>query len=203
MGISERCQIPFVQEVVASAAVVKEIYPEARTLIDIGGEDAKLIYFDGDGIPDMRMNGTCAGGTGAYIDEMATLMNVPVTELSALAEQHTQIYPMASRCGVFAKTDVQNMLARQIPRPDIAASIFHAVVLQTVTTLARGIDLEPKLLFSGGPLTFVPALRKAFTTELGLQADDVLQAEHMELMPATGAALQASAGSMSCACPNW
>ena len=116
------------------------------------------------------MNGTCAGGTGAYIDEMAALLNVPVSDLDALAGQSTQIYPMASRCGVFGKTDVQNLLSREVPHPDIAASILHAVVLQTLTTLARGIDPEPLILFSGGPLTFIPALRTAFLKVLELRA---------------------------------
>ena len=196
MGVSERYGIPFIQEVIASAEVVKRLYPEARTVIDIGGEDAKLIAFGDDGMPDIRMNGSCAGGTGAYIDEMAALLNVPVAELSALAEQHTRIYPMASRCGVFGKTDVQNLLSQQVPLPDIAASILYAVVLQTLTTLARGIDPKPMLLLCGGPLAFIPALRTAFMLELNLHPEDILEAPRMELLPATGAALVAS-GSQS------
>ncbi len=189
MGVAERYAMPFIQEVIASGEVVKQLYPQIRTLIDIGGEDSKLIYFDAHGAPDIRMNGSCAGGTGAYIDEMAGLLHVPVAELSALANQHSCIYPMASRCGVFGKTDVQNLLSREVPHPDIAASILHAVVLQTLATLARGLELQPLLLFSGGPLTFIPALRSAFMRELQLRPEDVLQAPHMELMPATGAAL--------------
>ena len=189
MGVSERYGIPFIQEMIASAEVVKRLYPQVRTLIDIGGEDAKLIYFDRDGIPDMRMNGTCAGGTGAYIDEMATLLNVPVSDLGVLAQESTRVYPMASRCGVFGKTDVQNLLSREVAHSDIAASILHAVVLQTQATLARGIEPEPMILFSGGPLTFIPALRAAFIAELGFGPEDVLEAPHMELLPATGAAL--------------
>ena len=97
------------------------------------------------------MNGSCAGGTGAFIDEMSTLLNVPVSELNELAAEHTMIYPMASRCGVFAKTDLQNLLSRDIPKGDIAASVFHAVVLQTLATLSRGYDISPLILFSGGP----------------------------------------------------
>ena len=192
MGVSERHGIPFIQEVIASAEVVKRLYPHVRTLIDIGGEDAKLIYFDRDGLPDMRMNGTCAGGTGAYIDEMAALLNVPVSELSALAEGATRIYPIASRCGVFGKTDVQNLLSRETPHADVAASILRAVVLQTLTTLARGLDPEPMILFSGGPLTFIPALRAAFMTELGFGPEDVLAAPNTALLPALGAALTQS-----------
>ncbi len=189
MGISERCDIPFVQEVIASTKAVKCRYPDVRTLVDIGGEDAKMTYFDRDGIPDIRMNGTCAGGTGAYIDEMAALLNVPVGDLSALAERSTRIYPMASRCGVFGKTDVQNLLSRQVPHPDIAASVLHAVVLQTLTTLARGTDPRPTILFSGGPPTFIPALRSAFLKVLQFEPGDALAIEGAELLPATGAAL--------------
>ena len=194
MGVSERYDIPFVQEMIASAEVVKRLCPQVRTLIDIGGEDAKLIYFDRDGIPDMRMNGTCAGGTGAYIDEMAALLNVPVSELGALAESSTRVYSMASRCGVFGKTDVQNLLSREVAHPDIAASILHAVVLQTLATLARGIEPEPMILFSGGPLTFIPALRAAFIAELGLDPEHVLAVPHMELLTANGAALAQKGG---------
>ncbi|MFV1962281.1 MAG: BadF/BadG/BcrA/BcrD ATPase family protein, partial [Acidimicrobiia bacterium] len=125
MGLSERYDLPFVQEVVASAEVVRLLYPEVRTLIDIGGEDAKLIFFEEGGQPsEMRMNGACAGGTGAFIDQMATLLDVDVARLSGLAGLHMNVYPIASRCGVFAKTDVQNLLAREIPHQDIAASIF-------------------------------------------------------------------------------
>ncbi|HET9494218.1 MAG TPA: BadF/BadG/BcrA/BcrD ATPase family protein, partial [Chloroflexia bacterium] len=189
MGVGTRYNIPFIQEMIAAAELVKRRYPHVRTLIDIGGEDAKLIYFSPDGMPDMRMNGTCAGGTGAYIDEMAALLNVPVGDVGALAEASTRVYPMASRCGVFAKTDVQNLLSRQVAHPDIAASILHAVVLQILATLARGIQPEPLVLFSGGPLTFIPALRAAFMKELGFGPDHVLDAPHMELLSACGAAL--------------
>ena len=140
LGIGEKFGLPFIQEVVASAEVVKRFYPKVKTLIDIGGEDAKMIFFSTEGPPDIRMNGSCAGGTGAFIDEMATLLNIPVTDLDALARQSTMIYPMASRCGVFAKTDLQNLLSREIPQADIAASVFHAVVLQTLATLSRGLS---------------------------------------------------------------
>lgn len=192
MGVSERYELPFIQEVIASAEVVKRHYPQVRTLIDIGGEDAKMIYFNDHGVPDIRMNGSCAGGTGAYIDEMATLLNVSTSELNALAEQHTHIYPIASRCGVFGKTDVQNLLSRQVAHPDIAASILRAVVLQTLATLLRGNEPKPALLFCGGPLTFIPALRSAFMTELALSPADVLEAPQLEFLPATGAALAES-----------
>jgi len=189
LGVSEKFDIPFIQEVVASAEVVRQLYPEVKTLIDIGGEDAKMIFFSADSVPDIRMNGACAGGTGAFMDEMATLLNIPVSELNNLAEKHTRVYPMASRCGVFAKTDVQNLLAREIAREDIAASIFQAVVLQTLATLARGHQPSPKVLFSGGPLTFLPALKESFMNVLRIDQDSVLEADHTELLPAIGAAL--------------
>jgi predicted CoA-substrate-specific enzyme activase len=178
MGISEKFALPFIQEVIASAEVVRQRFPSVRTLIDIGGEDAKMIFFRQDGMPDIRMNGSCAGGTGAFIDQMATLLNLPVGDLNALAARSTTLYPMASRCGVFAKTDVQNLLSRDIAREDIVASIFNAVVLQTLGTLARGYQPQPAMLFGGGPLTFLPELRHHFMRVLHLQPQDVVEADH-------------------------
>jgi len=193
LGVSEKFNLAFIQEVVASAEVVSQLYPNVKTLIDIGGEDAKMIFFNADGVPDIRMNGSCAGGTGAFIDEMANLLNIPVAELNDLAEKHTTVYPMASRCGVFAKTDVQNLLSREIAREDIAASIFNAVVLQTLATLARGYTPSPLILFSGGPLTFLPALKDSFMNVLNVDQGSVLEADNTELLPAIGAALADSA----------
>jgi predicted CoA-substrate-specific enzyme activase len=189
LGISEKFNLPFIQEVVASAEVVRRLYPDVKTLIDIGGEDAKMILFGAEGMPDIRMNGSCAGGTGAFIDEMATLLDIPVSGLNILAERHTRVYPMASRCGVFAKTDVQNLLSREIAREDIAASIFNAVVIQTLATLARGCQPSPLILFGGGPLTFLPALKDAFVDVLGVDRNCVLEVDHAELLSAIGAAL--------------
>ena len=162
MGVAETYALPFIQEVVASAEVIHQRYPQVQTLIDIGGEDAKIIFFDEQQRPDIRMNGSCAGGTGAFIDEMATLLGVPISALDGLARRSTTIYPMASRCGVFAKTDLQNLISRQAPKEDIAASVFHAVVLQTLATLARGRQVRPALLFSGGD--FDRALGAAVTS---------------------------------------
>ena len=193
LGVSEKFNLPFIQEVVASAKVVNQLYPDVKTLIDIGGEDAKMIFFNADRVPDIRMNGSCAGGTGAFIDEMANLLNIPVSELDDLAGRHTTVYPMASRCGVFAKTDVQNLLSREIAREDIAASIFNAVVLQTLATLARGYKPLPLLLFSGGPLTFLPALKDSFMNVLNVDRSSVLEADNTELLSAIGAALADSA----------
>ncbi len=190
MGLSERYALPFVQEVVASAEVVRLFYPDVQTLIDIGGEDAKLIFFqEGGRPPEMGMNGACAGGTGAFIDQMATLLDVDVSRLSQLAKLHRNAYPIASRCGVFAKTDVQNLLSRGIPRPDIAASIFSAVAMQVLTSLAHGRRPTPKVLFCGGPVTFLPALRDAFVEALGIDDDGIQAVTNAELLPAIGAAL--------------
>jgi predicted CoA-substrate-specific enzyme activase len=191
MGVSEHFQLPFVQEVIASTQVIRRDYPQVSTLFDIGGEDAKMIFIEEGGAPDLRMNGSCAGGTGAYIDEMAALLNVSLEELNSLAERCQRVHPIASRCGVFGKTDVQNLLARAVPRQDVAASILYAVVYQVLATLARGLELKPKYLFCGGPLTFLPALRRAFMDVLGLGDGDVVAAPHLELLPAWGAALSA------------
>lgn len=192
MGVCERFSLPFLQEVIASAEVVRQLYPQVKTLIDIGGEDAKMIFFKDQGLPDIRMNGSCAGGTGAFIDEMSSLLNVSVADLELLACKSTMIYPMASRCGVFAKTDLQNLLSRDIPRADIAASVFHAVVLQTLATLSRGYTPKPSVLFCGGPLTFLPSLKQAFMKVLCLKAEDMLDVENAQLLPAIGAALTES-----------
>ncbi len=189
MGVSERCNVPFVQEVVAAANYVRHAHSEANTMIDIGGEDAKVVFFDNGRATDLRMNGNCAGGTGAFIDQMAILLHASNAELNALAERSTQIYPMASRCGVFSKTDIQNLIARNVPREDIAASIFHAVAVQTVTTLAHGCNITPPLMFCGGPFTFLPALRKAFLDYLGFSESDIILPKNGSIIPAWGAAL--------------
>ena len=189
LGIGETCTLPFIQEVVASAEVVHQRYPEVNTLIDIGGEDAKMIFFDEQSRPDIRMNGNCAGGTGAFIDEMANLLDVSLPELDLLASHHTQIYPMASRCGVFAKTDLQNLLSRDVPQEDIAASVFNAIVLQTLATLSRGYDPYPAVLFCGGPLTFLSSLRRAFMNVMDLAPGEILEVDHGQFLPAYGAAL--------------
>jgi predicted CoA-substrate-specific enzyme activase len=189
LGVSEKFQIPFIQEVVASAELVRQKHPEVHTLIDIGGEDSKMIFFHKDKSPDIRMNGSCAGGTGAFIDQMASLMNVDVSELNGLAQNSQNIYPIASRCGVFAKTDVQNLIARKISKEDIAASIFHAVAVQTMNTLARGYNIEEKLIFSGGPFCFIPELKKIFINNLQLNNNAIVNFENPELVPALGAAI--------------
>ena len=139
MGICENTGIAFIQELIAATEVIQQLYPQVKTLIDIGGEDSKMIFFTENRIPDIRMNGSCAGGTGAFIDQMAALLNVETADMNRLAAQHSNIYPIASRCGVFAKTDVQNLISRKVPKEDIAASVFHAVAIQSLNTLARGM----------------------------------------------------------------
>ena len=192
MGIAERCKLPFIQEVVASCGYITSEHPEIKTLVDIGGEDAKMIFFRKNKTPDIRMNGNCAGGTGAFIDQMATILNVDVSKLGDLAENSTTIYPIASRCGVFSKTDVQNLLSRNVGIEDIAASVFHAVSMQVLTSLSRGYDILPKVFLCGGPFHFITALRKAFTHQLNLKEEDILFTENSEIIPAWGAALNAS-----------
>lgn len=189
MGFSEQYSFPFVQEVVAAAKAIQANYISAKSMIDIGGEDAKVVFFKNGEATDLRMNGNCAGGTGAFIDQMAIILGADVEELNQLALNATRIYPLASRCGVFCKTDIQNLIAKNVSREDIAASIFHAVAVQTVVTLAHGCDIESPVLFCGGPLTFIPALRKAFMDYLALNETDVLLPEKGALLPAMGAAL--------------
>lgn len=194
MGLCERYHFPFVQEVVAATKAIRSDYPSVGTLIDIGGEDAKIVFVENGTATDLRMNGNCAGGTGAFIDQMAIILGIDVNELNDLALQATRIFPIASRCGVFCKTDIQNLIAQKVSREDIAASIFHAVAVQTISTLAHGCDIKKRVMFCGGPLTFIPALQKAFMNYLSLRDDEVVVPEHGELMPARGAALTVSDG---------
>ncbi|MDR2920160.1 MAG: acyl-CoA dehydratase activase-related protein [Tannerella sp.] len=189
MGISERTGIPFVQEVVASVEVINKIYPETHVMIDLGGEDSKMVFFQDGRQPDIRMNGSCAGGTGAFIDQMADLMNISVDELSNQAVKSEKIYPVASRCGVFAKTDVQNLISRNVPIPDISMSILHTVALQSITSLARGYKISSGILCIGGPLTFIPSLRESFRKILNVDNENFILPENSEYFPAWGCAL--------------
>ena len=192
MGLAERTGLPFVQEVIAAASVVRQKFPKVKTLVDIGGEDAKMVFFEKGKVPDMRMNGSCAGGTGAFIDQMATLLGNTVEELNDLALKSTHVYPIASRCGVFSKTDVQNLIARNVSREDIAASVFHAIVIQTLSSLSRGYRPRSVVMMCGGPFAFIPVLRKAFVNHLHLSEQDYTVPENAEMIPAWGAALQAT-----------
>ena len=189
MGVAEKCGLSFVQEVVAASKAIQRQYPQTACMIDIGGEDAKVVFFRQGEPVDLRMNGNCAGGTGAFIDQMALILGVDINELNRLALSAERVYPIASRCGVFCKTDIQNLVARNVSREDIAASIFHAVAVQTVVTLAHGCDIGTPLLLCGGPLTFIPALRKAFVDYLSLDEAQLLLPAQGALLPAYGAAL--------------
>lgn len=189
LGLSEAVRVPFVQEVYATAEVVRRLEPDTSCVIELGGEDAKIIFFDG-GI-DERMNGSCAGGTGAFIDQMATLLNVTADELDELALNHTRIYPIASRCGVFAKTDIQPLLNQGARKEDVAASIYQAVVNQTVAGLAQGRKISGKVLFLGGPLYYCKGLRERFSDTLGLSPENAVYAEYARFSVALGASVYA------------
>jgi len=189
MGFAEKLDIPFIQEVIAAGEAVTTFYPETSMMIDIGGEDSKMIFFNKNSFPDIRMNGNCAGGTGAFIDQMAALMNISVKELDDLATNHNNIYPVSSRCGVFCKTDIQNLLSKNIPKQDIAASIFHAVALQTATTLLRGSEVKKKIIFSGGPLFFYKSLQQSLLQILKISEDDIINTKYPLHISALGTAI--------------
>lgn len=199
LGVGERCGLAFVQEVVAACEVVKIHYPGAASLVDIGGEDAKMIFFAEGRAPDIRMNGSCAGGTGAFIDQMAALLDVDIAELSAMALRARRVHPIASRCGVFSKTDIQNLLARNTNRDEIAASIFHAVSVQVITTLSRGYKLRPRVVLCGGPFTFIAPLREAFRSAAGLREEDFVLPSASQVVPAWGTAIRAAGEPMTLA----
>ncbi len=197
MGVAERCELPFVQEVVAATNYTRREYPALSAMIDIGGEDAKVVFFQAGGSADLRMNGNCAGGTGAFIDQMAILLGVSVDQLDSLAMHAEHIYPIASRCGVFSKTDIQNLIAKNVSPEDIAASIFHAVAVQVVVTLAHGCEITAPVLFCGGPLSFLPSLRKAFRDYLRLDDEGIVSPPDSHLIPAWGAALEEGEASVT------
>jgi len=188
MGIAEEMRLPFTQELIACSASVNKYIPQANVCIELGGEDAKLTYFDESGA-DQRMNETCAGGTGAFLDHMAFLMGTDAAGLNELAARSRMIYPIASRCGVFAKTDVQSLMKEGAERADIAASIFQAVVNQTISGLACGRRIVGNVAFLGGPLYFLPELRKRFSETLRLLPIQAISPENSHLFVALGAAL--------------
>ena len=187
LGVAKASGLDFVQEVYATAAAVREFIPGTDAVIELGGEDAKIIFFGG--ALEERMNGSCAGGTGAFIDQMATLMNVTVNELDELSLKHEKIYPIASRCGVFAKSDIQPILNQGGRKEDVAASIFQAVVDQTVAGLTQGRELTGKIVFLGGPLHFLMGLRERFVDTLKLDSDHAIFPKDGDCFAAIGAAL--------------
>lgn len=189
LGLSERCRLSFVQEVFATSQAVRVVHPEADVVIELGGEDAKIIFLSG--TPEERMNSTCAGGTGSFIDQMASLLAVNVETLDRLSQQHTCIYPIASRCGVFAKTDIQPLINQGACKEDLAASIFQAVVDQTIAGLAQGRPIEGKVLFLGGPLAFLEGLRQRFVHTLHLSEQGAIFTPLAPYMVGYGAALYA------------
>lgn len=206
---------PFVQEVVAATTYLRQMHPEVQTLIDIGGEDSKIVLrrqagadantagkqtgAEGHSAPssrmehssfELRMNGNCAGGTGSFIDQMAVLLGVSNQQLSDMALKSEHEVTIAARCGVFAKTDVQNLISRNVPRNDIAMAVFHSIAVQTVTTLAHGCTIQTPVMLIGGPLTYLPALRKAFAKYMHWQESDLIYSDKSNLVPAMGCALK-------------
>ena len=187
--VSQAIEVPFVQEVVAETAAVNRYLPETDVIIELGGEDAKITYMKP--VPEQRMNGTCAGGTGAFIDQMAQLLQTDAAGLDTLAARYAQLYPIASRCGVFAKTDLQPLLNEGASHADLAASVLQAVVTQTIAGLACGRPIRGKVALLGGPLHFMPSLRAAFSRTLAEQTDALYAPEDAQLYVAIGAALLA------------
>jgi predicted CoA-substrate-specific enzyme activase len=194
-AIAEIINAHYIQEVVANSIAVMTFYPHARAAIELGGQDAKIVFFHHDSssgrliASDMRMNGSCAGGTGAFIDEVASLLRTPVEDFNALASKGTQVYDISGRCGVFAKTDIQPLLNQGGHLPDIALSTFHAIAKQTIGGLAQGLEIRPPVVFEGGPLTFNPVLIRVFAERLSLNESDIILPPNAQLFVALGAAL--------------
>lgn len=187
LGISQNCRIPFVQEVYAASLAVKRKYKDADVVIELGGEDAKILFLKG--APEVRMNGSCAGGTGAFIDQMAVLLGLDLNEFDALSLKYQKLYTIASRCGVFAKSDIQPLVNQGAMKKDLAASIFQAVVNQTIGGLAQGREIEGKVVFLGGPLTFFKGLKERFVSTLNLSEDNAVFPKDGQYYIALGAAV--------------
>ena len=187
LGLSQRSGVAFVQEVQAAFIAIRKFYPQTDVAVELGGEDAKIIFVTGG--TEQRMNGSCAGGTGAFIDQMATLLNITVEQMDEFALRAKKTYPIASRCGVFAKSDIQPLLNQGASKEDISASILQAVVDQTVSGLAQGRKINGQVLFLGGPLYFLKGLRKAFKETLKLSDEDAIFPENAPCFMSIGAAL--------------
>ena len=187
MSAAKFLDVKFIQEVVSCKRAVEKYIPSTDVVIELGGEDAKIIYFDKS--IEQRMNGTCAGGTGAFLDQMASLLHTDTAGLNELAKTYTTLYPIASRCGVFAKTDVQPLINEGAAKEDIAASIFQAVVNQTISGLACGRPIRGNVAFLGGPLNYLSELRKRFIETLNLKPEEIIVPEEAHLLVAKGAAL--------------
>ncbi|GAU79002.1 2-hydroxyacyl-CoA dehydratase [Fusibacter sp. 3D3] len=187
LSLAESLGVSFIQEVVACSKAIKKYAPQTDVAIELGGEDAKIMYF-GHSV-EQRMNGTCAGGTGSFIDQMSSLLKTDADGLNLLASQHKEIYPIASRCGVFAKTDIQPLLNEGASRADIAASVLQAVVNQTISGLACGKPIRGNVAFLGGPLSFLPELKKRFELTLNLDDEHSVKLENTQYFVALGAAI--------------
>ena len=189
LSLSALLGIPFEQEVIACSTAVEALIPDTDVAIELGGEDAKITFYGP--TVEQRMNGTCAGGTGAFIDQMAILLNSDAAGLNEAAKQYKIIYPIAARCGVFAKTDIQPLLNEGASIEDISVSVFQAVVNQTISGLACGRTIKGNVAFLGGPLSFLSELRLRFVETLGLSAEQVIFPEESKYFVAIGAAMLA------------
>ena len=193
--LSDRLGLPYVQEVVANSIAVRKLYKDVNTAIELGGQDAKVLFFRKDAqtgqleVADMRMNGSCAGGTGAFLDEVAAILRIPVEELNRTAAQGETVYDISGRCGVYAKTDIQPLPNQGVSKENLALSSLHAVAKQTIGGLAQGLDIRGPVLFEGGPMTFNPTLIQVFAQRLNLSEEEILVPEHPETIVAYGAAL--------------
>jgi len=198
-GIVKEIGSFFVQEVVANAIAIRALHPEASTAIELGGQDAKVVFFTHDEergemlATDMRMNGSCAGGTGAFIDQVAELLATRAEDFNSLAEKGVTVHDISGRCGVFAKTDIQPLLNQGAPKSDIALSSLHAIAKQTIGGLAQGMEIRPPVVFMGGPLCFNPSLVRVFVERLGLRAGEAIVPSRPEVFVALGTALAVAA----------
>ena len=193
--LADALKLPYIQEVVANAHALKETYQEVGTAIELGGQDAKIIFFQKDPhtgeltVADMRMNGSCAGGTGAFIDEVSGILKIPMEQMDEMAARGATVYDISGRCGVYAKTDIQPLLNQGIAREDLARSVLHAIAKQTIGGLAQGLTIKPPVVFEGGPMTFIPTLVDVFSERLHLKPEEVIVPANPQIMVAYGAAL--------------
>ena len=190
LTLANHLGVPFTQEVVAVATSLQELAPKTDVAIELGGEDAKIIYFEGGNV-EQRMNGICAGGTGSFIDQMASLIQTDASGLNEYAKNYKSLYTIAARCGVFAKTDIQPLINEGATKEDLSASIFQAVVNQTISGLACGKPIRGHIAFLGGPLHFLSELKAAFIRTLKLDEEHTIETEHSHLFAAIGSALNA------------
>ena len=190
LTLANHLGVPFTQEVVAVATSLQELAPKTDVAIELGGEDAKIIYFEGGNV-EQRMNGICAGGTGSFIDQMASLIQTDASGLNEYAKNYKSLYTIAARCGVFAKTDIQPLINEGATKEDLSASIFQAVVNQTISGLACGKPIRGHVAFLGGPLHFLSELKAAFIRTLNLDDEHIIDVDNSHLFAAIGSALNA------------